>query len=500
MIAAGLALSAAIAAGALLSVTSETYRPTGAFASSFSSYEETSVTVTPKVLPNSIDPELGNVANIADFELSEEAKELLAKNAFVVTEGQSREFFKVYTDNRNKSIPSFISTDSMLHTYHVVFDAVLRQTEEEALAPELERLSAAMLSESIKQHKALRGTEWENASLRNVGYFSVALKLLDPSARTPRVVASQVERELELIGEHREVAPSPVMNIGWEDWSLDDGPEGVQNLAALEDDYSQYLPRGHYDRTEQLKAYFQAMKWYGRSTFRLESEDEIKSGILITLGLDAHDYRIGWNKIYETVKFFIGISDDLTYYQFHDLLLKAYGDPVSLEALKADQNGFEAFVLAAKEMEAPHINSMPAVSAVAVDPDKRDEAIHGFRFMGQRFTLDSAVFQKLIAPDTPARMLPKALDVPAAMGSNEALDILTEMSEAGYPNYMENMSNLRLAIVELPDEVWTQNLYWGWLHSLRPLLTEKPEGYPSFMRSAAWTRKELKLFSGAGPN
>jgi hypothetical protein len=38
--------------------------------------------------------------------------------------------------------------------------------------------------------------------------------------------------------------------------------------------------------------------WYGRLTFRLKNEDEVKSGILITLALNKENNQTSWNKIY----------------------------------------------------------------------------------------------------------------------------------------------------------------------------------------------------------
>ena len=46
-------------------------------------------------------------------------------------------------------------------------------------------------------------------------------------------------------------------------------PSPIFPLLAYGEDYSQYLPRGHYTRTDPLKAYFKSMMWYGRMTFRL---------------------------------------------------------------------------------------------------------------------------------------------------------------------------------------------------------------------------------------
>jgi len=95
------------------------------------------------------------------------------------------------------------------------------------------------------------------------------------------------------------------------------------------------------------------------------------------------------------------------------------------------------------------------------------------------------------------RMLPRGLDIPAAMGSTEAYTILQSMKETDYRNYPENMSKMKTYISGLKNEIWQQNLYWSWLYALKPLVQEKPEGYPPFMRNSAWMRKELNTYLGS---
>jgi hypothetical protein len=68
------------------------------------------------------------------------------------------------------------------------------------------------------------------------------------------------------------------------------------------------------------------------------------------------------------------------------------------------------------------------------------------------------------------------------------------MGEFDYYNYPENMSAMQTYLAGLDQEVWTQNLYWGWIYSLLPLLEEKGEGYPLFMQGVAWMRAQLNTF------
>ena len=484
------------------------YKPAVVFASKFATYEEVPVSVSPKIPAYSVSSDLSNISNANDFTLSAEAKSLLVKNAFVVEPAYNNEFFPLYESNRYSYTPNFVTTDSMLHNYHLMFDFLLKQLEEQKLAAELKQLNAGMLSEALSQYDSLKGTEWENAAKRNVGFFAVGSKLLDSSISIPSIVRNEVGQELALIGAHQGIEKSPVMNIGGGQDVMIDTPQGPQSLEALKEDYSQYIPRGHYDKTEQLKAYFKSMMWYGRLTFRLKNNDEIKSGILITLALNKENNQNSWNKIYEPVNFFVGKSDDITYYQFKDLVKQVYGESVTSQTVSTDKNKFTSFVDATKTLEPPQINSMPIFNA-AIQPD-REKEIKGFRFLGQRFTIDAAIFQRLIArevgpkgescanaPFAEGRMLPKGLDIPGAMGSKEALNILKNQGETEYACYPENMTKMQSYITGLPTENWTQNLYWGWLYQLRPLTDEKSSGYPAFMQNTAWAGKELNTFLGS---
>ncbi len=481
--------------------------------SNFATYKETPIDVDPKIPAYTVDQNLSNIANAEDFTFSQSVKNLLVQNAFVVRESFENEFFPLYESNRYDYIPNFVTTDSMLHNYHLMFDFLLKQLEEQKLVSELEQLNTNMLTETLDQYDTLKGTEWENAAKRNVGFFTVASILLDPSVDIPSIVADEVDQELNYIEAHAKIEESPVMNIGMEEGATIETPQGPLSLEALKEDYTQYIPRGHYDKSNELKAYFKSMMWYGRITFRMKNPDEVRSALLITLALNDGENQESWDKIYEPINFFVGKSDDITYYQFKDLVEHVYGESVTVEDIANDEESLNAFIDETESLEPPQINSMPIFEASL--QEDREEEIKGFRFMGQRFTIDASIFQRLVYREvgdkttscedfdptvtsclSGARCLPKGLDVPATMGSEEALSILDDMGETEYACYSENMSKMKEHVTGLSTEIWTQNLYWGWLYQLQPLLTEKDDGYPSFMQNDAWTRKELNTFLG----
>jgi hypothetical protein len=461
---------------------------------SFADYNLEPSSVNPSVAPYSVQPGLANVANAGDFKLSSGMQALIEKNAFAAQFPQGKQYkqlYELYQDFAFKTDPAFVTTDSLLHVYHLLFDKMLRSIESKYLMDELKQLNASMLKASQAQYDALKGTSAENAAKRNLAYFSVAARLLDPNASIPSDVQSQVSAEVDLIESHSGRAPSPVMNIG------------PSTEDPYMEDYSQYVPRGHYTRSEDLMRYFKAMMWYGRMTFRLSNFDETRSALLLTQALDMATAADGssaadlWADIYDTTAFFVGGADDLTYRDYGPPMLQALGQGDDPKAV-ADDARVVQFQTLAQSLTGPRINSM----FVFVDQDTQQVAT-GLRMMGQRFTLDEYVFGQLTygkvgTPEKP-RNLPKGLDVPASFGSTEAYSVLDAMGETQYANYSTQMDKVRGQIKSLPQSQWTQNLYWSWLYTFLPLLPVKApdSGFPSFMTNPAWARKDLNTVLGS---
>ena len=239
----------------------------------FADYKLQPSSVNPSLKPYTVQAGLKNVSNAKDFTLPAATLALLQKNAFAAqfpSGDQYKQFYQLYEDGRYTEKPVFVSTDSVLHVYHLVFDKLLRTAETQHLVSELKSLTAAMVKASQDQYDQLKGTAAENAARRNLAYFAVAASLLDPNAPVPAPVQAEVSGELAQIQAHAGLAQSAVMGIGG---------------AEYMEDYGQYVPRGHYTRSEDLMSYFKAMMWYGRITFRLSNLDETRSALLLTQAL-----------------------------------------------------------------------------------------------------------------------------------------------------------------------------------------------------------------------
>jgi hypothetical protein len=122
-----------------------------------------------------------------------------------------------------------------------------------------------------------------------------------------------------------------------------------------------------------------------------------------------------------------------------------------------------------------------------------------FLLLGQRFTIDSYVFnnvtydrvQDLQTGLKVTRMLPDELDVQFVLGSNEAAALLQpQLAQYGYQGLLHE---LRFLADSHPEDFWSASFYSGWLAAVRALnpTAEEHALYPEPMRTNAWRHKTL---------
>lgn len=433
--------------------------------------------------------------------LNERQQAMLAKNGFVVVPEEGwQQIYEIYQATDRAGQPVFVTTDALLHTFHVLYDYALRQVEINYLVADLQALNAGMVSASLAHLEEARGGPAEEAAWRNVAFFSVAGRLLDPDFDVPDTVTNIVQDELTLIEQAQGIFTSP--------------------LFDLDEDYSQYRPRGHYTRNETFGRYFRVMMWYGRMPFTLHHDNEnvvrlaTRQALLILQALSNSNNLSRWERIYLPTTFFVGVADDLTVYDYQAVAQVVYGGlpgPVDL----ADQPQLDTFIATARNLPPPQILSRPVNTEAGVDAVAESQS---FRFMGQRFIPDSAVMQALVfnqvglytgketetLPFTAVstnigliRGFPRGLDIAAALGSERALAILQAAGDTSYDGYDSQMATLRANFAGLDETEWTQNLYWGWLYTLQPLLVPPPAGAPVFMNNQAWQDRQLNSWFGS---
>lgn len=435
-----------------------------------------------KVAGYKIKPDLSNVVNAGQFEgFTDKQLKMLSRNGFLVVPSKDEQLFYVYETNEYREIPSFITVDSVLQTYHVFYDFALRVLEQEYLLSDLEQLTDSMLRKTLILYDKLQDPEVKEAALKNAAYFAAAQLALEkelPSGM-PEEAVSLAKAEYKLISDAAGFEASPIFGFMM--------------------DYSQYKPRGHYTRNHDFERYFKALMWYGQVPFPLLKESDGKKelavpetlqALLITYSLFAGgsgtpDVDL-WENIYDPTVFYVGTADDLTIYHYKDLIIKVYGTKPDPETFN-DADKLAKLQEEAKKLPQPLIQAKWVKELSGIDTPVGVQ----FRFMGQRYIPDSEILQNLCEPLV--RPVPKGLDVMAVLGSDRAYDLLTEVYDIDgqWEKYLEKFGEMKEKFDLLSDETWRSNLYYGWLWTLKTLTEPFGDGYPSFMTNQAWQDKSL---------
>ncbi len=448
--------------------------------------------------------------------LSADAVEVLKKNGFVVVDyGKTEDITKIYQDMRTRGIPIFVTPDTFLHIYHIHFNEILKNIEERDFFDSLVKITEKLYETSLSDYSTFTDERMKEASRRNVAYFAVALHLLGKKVDVPSYAEKMVDREISNIAAHEGFATSSIFHY--------------------EEDYSQYVPRGHYTQSEKLQRYFMAMMWYGRMAFLLKggegaiiteedasiatSQACLISSHLSSISIEGENAFDMWKRMYAITSFFVGLSDDLTPYEYLEKMLELFGENFSISIFSDDRN-IEAMQEALLALRPPSIYG--GTGNYGISPPFTKEKMmdllnktRGMRFMGQRYVPDSYIFQQLVSPSVgmydgdedkkpftmeitmggAARCFPRGLDLMAVFGSERALQILEEEGDTSYSgintSYIKQMEMLREKFDAMNVSEWNRNLYWSWLYSLKALLGDFDNAYPSFMRSEAWKDREL---------
>ncbi|MCL2433309.1 MAG: DUF3160 domain-containing protein [Clostridia bacterium] len=433
--------------------------------------------INPKVAPYKVEPGLANVENRDKFELTEAQIAKILQNGFVVTPADNYEMADVLDGNVYSGTSNFITTDIVLHSYHVLFNYALKQCEQNTFLEKAHDINKQLLQasktllEKLSEKEGFESAADYHAALYMAAYFGVAEMCFtsgEQSLQPADDLAADIAKEYASIMAAKGIGDSDLLG------------------TAL--DYSLFKPRGHYEDSEPLQRYFRAMSWYGNAPLILidqegnPNEENVLRAMLVGWLMQNAKVEPAWGELYGATCFFVGEADDITPTQILDCVASVVGntgDPTKYSAQVAEM--------------AREIKSLPKAKIQSQSAEGRVE----FRFMGSRYTADSDVLQTLT--HWPQRPMPNGLDVPAAFGSARAEALVKQLENpaAKWPEYDEKLGELQKRMAKVPDKTWKSNLYYSWLFTMQAI-NEKPEpGYPSFMLNDAWLDKSLATSLGS---
>lgn len=506
-------LVAALALCAPLVASAAEPNPAGVEAHAFESYLGRFTDWTYAQLEATLDPPAAvtklpfDARKAAHFEdvakvmrLSPEERAMLTRQGLVSKDlGQRFSMASMYQYIYQKDLPVLITSDSILHALHVSYDSVLMELEAQAFVPMMRQILMQTRDAVVAEAKTAKGPLLD--SLRDADlYLTVAMNLLRgrgaPDGGGSAVVSglgldTAVDAILERVaGLKMETRPETEIYGG---------------KRAI--DWSQFKPRGHYTKSRDLQWYFRGMMWLGRADtgFNLLSnppgnatnpDRERRTAAILAWAMRKGGGLDGLQQIDEVIGFMVGKSDNLTVDDYLGLLDQS-GAKSPAALAKADSalvEQLKATGLAAQRIRSQFIVSMPD------DPEVVPPA-PVFQLFGQRFLLDSfvlanVVYDRIVYKGAKQRrMMPKGLDVMAALGNDAATRLLQD--ELTRFNYAAQLAAARTLVAAYPAQAWEQNIYTRWLDVLRALHV-RPEGkLPAAMQTRAWDHKQLRAQLGS---
>ncbi|GHW02833.1 hypothetical protein AGMMS50249_6190 [candidate division SR1 bacterium] len=445
-----------------------------------------------------------------------------------------------------------ITDDLLLHIYHKLFDNSLKSYEEKVARDTLANLSKKLYNQYVNLSKKEQKAEIKQLYDFLAAYRSVPLILLPSEDEIGSAISKSVEssqnrdkpdltdEEIKVIIDERiktytdNLFPSYQNLIPEVITKILDANEAraedrfLMTLGAdffkqadmkITQDYTQFKPRSHYTDSSLLKTYFIATKRLMREKFYFNSPELTRAAMLMASTITDNDLK-EFNNYSEQIKFLIGMDDDLNLSALKSFL-KSNSLSSANQILAADMD------TVLPQIKAIHPQKITSAhyETDEVGQTNEDEAkstLDGFVFFGEKFTLDSYIFDQMTAGSAEKEYTFKpnmqtALIIPDILANSDiahqfAQLWLTIKSNTTPPQVIErgadftqvsSYDSLKLEVQNVvtklvqdsPDVV--KNVYHTRLSMLSDLLDNPLENAPYFRIDPTYQIKSLITYLGS---
>jgi hypothetical protein len=466
-----------------------------------------------------------------NFTLDKNEMQVFQKNGMVVSERNgSKSFADAYLMLYNTHLPVFISLDSILHAWHESFDAMLEEIEStklyyhmlnimEGMIHKLEKIySSTFTTLSNDLQMAIKDVDFflhvgKELLINSFGdaddnvdeytYYGMRGKQVDlkPITYSPKSVFGNNERIVQILNAVKMEQLLKIDLFG----------------EMRDEDFSQFKPRGHYEKSAMLKKYFRGMTWLGRTIFRIsKNASELGASLLLLYLLDESGMVKIWTDFDKLLQIYVGKTDSMNFITMRQLVeiakinLDQMFNPTnatySLQVMKQVQ-----VELKNTELGKQLINS----SIIEIGPfqNRPEELERAFTFMGQRFTIDGWMTEKVVFhgenPTQPSRRTMSALDINYAVfnntnGTRLISDRMTRTQNKvefrdGVP-FQAQLESSREAINQTLAEhkdAPQESVYMMWLDVLRKISESEQEllqnkFIPQVFKTKSWAMKDIE--------
>jgi len=395
----------------------------------------------------------------------------LGREKLIVSDEPAKQVFSPYLEG---SLPVFITSDSLLNAFHVLFEESLVRLERTnaRLLPGILLHIWSSLDAAVQRCKG-RPELVAAAKQRAQTVIAIALSLVgkpvpiaDPSL--DRIVKAETERVVAATATDKPAWLGPLDN----------------SFAGL--DYGRFKPRGFYAKEPLLQGYFRSLRWLQAIPFRVERDDELLSIYLLGACLNHSEIHRGQLRQPVVEAFFDAYRELLGQQDDWDVTMAArrsnvYPPPeVNLSEQSNALAKFREWLQeeARRQGHSPQINDQLRF----YPNDLRAKPELGLRIVAAHRMPDSVLFQRTTDQRRLTRSFPNGLEVAAALGSGFASAKLDGKGRAFLLNTIEEAKRLFKG----------ESFYCEYLGCLSSLLAPPERDGPAFLTAEAWRIKQCQ--------
>ncbi len=406
---------------------------------------------------------VGRYAGLSESELVQ-----LDRDKLLLEDISLQQSFEAYTKPAH---PVFITSDSALNAFHVLFEDSFRELELRrafTLRTHLENVVKKARELLASDRNAFPRIElqpgWRHAQL----VVGPALRLLgtpvdffDADAR------DEIESQLQKIR-----AATAVELPTWL-------APASRTLLAL--DYRRCKPVGFYTDTESLQNYFRAVRWLQSVPFRADRDDELTAIGLLGYATNQ-DFEHGTDQFFKNYAALVSRPDNPalpeTAYDFQNLLIQRRGASSWTNLLASIRHWLLRSVVA-------HDDWMKLNESLRLPPEIADQLSEiQFRVLSAARLPDSLALAKL----ADSGRLPSGLAVAALLGSDFARRQLNDVPPAKLDEALA-VAREDWHPTKDDDRRGPPSFYDRYLDTLAALHLPAEPDAPAFMRSEPWAAK-----------
>jgi hypothetical protein len=453
----------------------------------------------------------------------------------------------------------FVGPDVFLHALHTFFSKRLEAIE----GGELLGAVQYMLEELYSNAGALRATaskqsapHWERLQAQLVVPLVLSLNCEESAEPVWAPPDADLEPDIDTIGNALELfkkysrpfskrTSEAIITELKRIYAAEEALPGLLGLspayASQSVDYTQFTPRGHYEKNSRNRAYFRAMIRLGQLGWKPGSEtgavDALNFALAMSYGgkktatqrlqrtVEAPEIPFqspleAWKRVMEVSCFFVGYPDAASYPEWRRLLLEKSG----VSSFTPDTCTDASVVERIRKASAHLAPSIPHFKSLFVPGSTETLCIFPQRFTIPWLITEELTYKQGVCEDVP--VLFSSLWVAAVVGNEYARWLVPKqvpLSLAGLPaataegapatgkgdpvppdllNHVTKAMPLRIEalarrLANEPETAWFSSIGSSWMWLLSTLVSEYGKGYPLYMQGPLFSAKQLETQLGS---